>query len=132
MTTKIDKDKYEFCCMGVKAFIEGKLRTHNGQRISRDVLVYNIPDGSTTMLSGDPDLAGNEQAFLTELNDKVGLSFAQIAGVIEYARDHRVAFKDADYERSMAWLEALRSGEFKQGKNYLGQEIEPQEEWPHD
>ncbi len=70
---------FKFCCLGVKAELDGSLR--------REVDPYDgeadwISSGSISVLSEDV-LSASIQKELYEANDSTGLTFPQIADLIE-------------------------------------------------
>ena len=116
--TVVSPETHKFCCLGVKAHIEGAF---DGFNVDAAHPYYFEPGQEEEEPAG--------QVFLTKLNDDVGLSFEQIAYFMEELRGqaHHVLslvdwLGDMPEDEYLSWTDALRDGGYEQGRTQLAQE----------
>ena len=117
-STAVSPETHKFCCLGVKAHIEGAF----GGFIVDAAHPYYYEPGQE-----EEEPAG--QVFLTKLNDDLALTFEQIADFMDELRARAYQVRDCiDWldampeDEYLSWTAALRSGLYEQGKTQLAQE----------
>ncbi len=114
---------YAYCCLGVKAEIEGAFEGNSPKRVD--------PHAGYYASRNDSEEVQAQQAFFTYLNDAVGLDFSQIALIIErFAGSPEDVLASVDWIHKMssderqAWEDALSSGNYKQERGRLRTKID--------
>ena len=126
---RLDKDGFSFCCLGVKANVEdGFTPLDDAQRL--DLELHGEFDGQeySCMPSDEylPEVSEEAQAFFADLNDEGGLSFKQIAFILQTLRSNSENVTAAlIWVAAMTgqefgdWRDAMRSGTYEQTNSTL-------------